>query len=133
MRNRQNRLMVCNYKTFDGCYCTKKRCGQTRPPAKLALHRVLPVRTRHMQTLYVHNFYCEKQRLTDKSFCSFCNKPTCEKLAHLRNLHCQSFSCVNTTYANTICSQLLLRKTAGKVKKFLQFLQRKHRVQQHKF
>ena len=24
-------------KQSDGCYCTKKRCGQNRPPAKLAL------------------------------------------------------------------------------------------------
>ena len=73
VRNRQNRLMVCNYKTFDGCYCTKKRRAK-----KL---------------------------------------PTCETCI------AQSFACVNTTYANTICSQLLLRKTAGKRQKFLQFLQ----------
>ena len=76
-------------------------------------------------TPHNQNFYCEKQRVKDKSFCRFCNKPTCEKLAHRQNSSCTVFACVNTTQ-----SKLLLRKTAGKRQKFLQ---RKHRVQQHKF
>ena len=94
-----------NYKTKCNCFCRKRQC-QTN-------------------TNCLANNYKTVWRVKDKSFCSFCNKRRAKKLPTCETCIALSFACVNTTQ-----SKLLLRKTAGKRQKFLQ---RKHRVQQHKF
>ena len=81
----QQKGQARNYKTKCNCFCRKRQC-QTN-------------------TNCLANNYKTVWRVKDKSFCRFCNKPTCEKLAHRQNSSCTVFACLTPHNQNFYCEK----------------------------
>lgn len=75
-----------NYKTFDGCYCTKKTLWAKPSACETCIAQSFSCVNRSFSKLLLLKTAGKRQK-----FLQFLQQTPCEKIAHLRNLHCAEF------------------------------------------